>query len=273
MNCIRGRTPLLVLAALAALSLSAAPAARAQQTSAVTISGGIVENAGENYNAISGAAGTSFCLGWSFTVASPVAVTALGIYDDNNTALDINGNPTPGTAMAASHQVGIFSDSTGTLLVQATVAPADTPYAAFSGLAATSGQLATDGTGVQLFRYNSNLKDGATGLVTLPEFVLQPGVTYDIAAVTGLDNYAYFNDTFAQNSPIVYKQDQYYSAGGNGNTTTLQAPTQSYQGGDGSAFFGPNFQFTAAPEPSPVACLALGVLGLATLGWKARRRA
>lgn len=266
------------LAALSALGAALLPlaSAHAQQTpqSAVTLSGGLIENAGENFNAITGAPGTSFVLGYTFTVTGPVAVTALGFYDDNNTARDINGNPTPGTAMSQSHQVGIFSDATGTLLVQATVAPGDTPYAAFTGRPANADQTATNGTGAQLFRYDSALKDGATGLVSLPPFVLLPGLTYDIAAVTGLDNYEYLPDTFGTDASVAYGQDRYVS----GNATALQAPTQTY--GDnyggfvGQGFFGPNFLFTpvVAPEPSQTAALTLGALGLIGLGLRARRR-
>ncbi len=258
----------------AGLSLLTPLTAHAQQTSAVTLSGGIVERASDNGD-------TSYVLGYTFTVSAPIAVTALGFYDDNNTALDFNGNPTPGTAMSASHSVGIFSDSTGALLVQATVSPTDTPYAAFSGQAATAAQSATDGTGVQLFRYDSALTGGATGLVPLPAFVLTPGATYTIAAVTGDDEYdelpgsAFAGGTFGTGGPVTYGQDRYVD----GDATTLQDPTgttDNMPGGfAGNGYFGPNFLFSAvaAPEPSAIAGLALGALGLGGLTFRAKRRA
>ena len=209
------------LATLAVLAVCAlpAPAARAQ-TSGVTLSGGIVDNAADE-------GVTSFVLGYTFTVTAPVSVTALGFYDDNNTALDFDGNPTPGTAMSQSHQVGIFSDATGALLVQATVSSSDPARAAFNGQTPTPAQAATDGTGVQLFRYDSALKDGATGLVSLPSFLLTPGVTYTLAAVTGADDYDYLpgsdfaGGTFGTGSGVAYGQDRYVD----GSASILSDPT------------------------------------------------
>lgn len=273
------RTSSLLLPALAALALIA-PAAYAQTTSAVTLSGGIVDSATTSE-------ATSFVLGYTFTVSAPVSVTALGFYDDNNTAA-------VGTAMSAGHNVGIYSNATGTLLVQGFVSPTDAAYAAFNGLAATAAQSAKDGTGVQLFRYTTGLGDGTTSIASgggapapavSPVFVLLPGVTYTIAAVTGSDNYDYLpgsdfaGGTFGTAGVVTYGQDRYVD----GSATVLQRPTLTSNndfgpdgsGGEitGAAYFGPNFLYApvAAPEPSQWAAFAVGLLGLGALCIKARR--
>ena len=54
---------------------------------------------------------TPFTLGWQFSIAAPITITNLGVFDDNQDGL------------ASSHAVGIFN--AGNLLVSATVTTSD----------------------------------------------------------------------------------------------------------------------------------------------------
>jgi hypothetical protein len=167
--------------------------------------------------------------------------------------------------MSQTHQVGIF-DGSGNLLVQATVSPTDAAFDAYSDTPGTAGD------GFQLVRYDTGLRDGATGLTSLPDFVLTAGQTYSIAGVTGGDYYTYSADPFSTPSGLVYGDSAYYSdPSGDSETSALLAPN-TVDGNFDPGFFGPDFRFTAAPEPSAWASLGLGALGLAGLAWRARKQ-
>lgn len=142
-----------------------------------------------------------------------------------------------------SHPIGIFNSS-GTLLTSTTLA---------SG---TANPL------VNQFRY--------AGVAPL---TLAAGQNYFIGAL-----YTTSNDPlifprgatgFATNSSITFVNASFGSGG------TLSFP--SGNAGNSPGYFGPNFLFTpggpaAVPEPSQTAALGLGVLGLAGLIVKARKR-
>ncbi|OJW22004.1 MAG: hypothetical protein BGO49_14565 [Planctomycetales bacterium 71-10] len=173
---------------------------------------------------------SSTTLGWTFTAESAVRVAALGYFDE------------AGDGLAEAHEVGIF-DAGGTLLVSATV-----PSGAGGSLA--------DG-----FRY-----------VAIAPFVLSAG-TYTIGGAIGAaasDPVAYNVSGLASASPITIPTGagRYTEAGAYTSLSfpdLVYPPQAPYDG-----YFGPNFQFTAVPEPSGLALLALGAAGGLGLRWRRR---
>jgi hypothetical protein len=74
--------------------------------------------------------------------------------------------------------------------------------------------------------------------------VLEPGEQYQIAAVTGSENYALNPDGFVVDSRVNYLGNSYYYPSGDG---LLRYPNQSTN--DDTAWFGPNFRIGVLPEP------------------------
>jgi hypothetical protein len=165
--------------------------------------------------------------GWSFSVSSSLNVAALGIWDEG------------GDGLALSHQVGLWTNA-GALLAQATVDNTSIPVASaspagrwlFTNVAPFN---LSAGTYV-LGAYYPNLldtfrQDTGLGITTIP------GVTHlNRRNAFPIDGFAF--------------PDQVFVAGG---------------------YFGPNLSttpvgVTAVPEPSSLALLALGIIGLAYNG-------
>lgn len=130
--------------------------------------------------------------------------------------------------LSGSHAVGIY-DTAGNLIVSATVQPSDslTGWWRFASIAPT-------------------LLPVANG--------------YRIAAATGLENYTWNPTGFIVDSNISYVTDRYTQS------SSLVFPVET--AADGTiGWFGPNFMFegSAIPEPSTMALLGAGLLGLVAL--------
>ena len=137
--------------------------------------------------------------------------------------------------LTQSHDVGIY-DAQGNLLASTTV----TPNAVLSSW----------------WRWSS---------LTSP-LVLAAGQTYYIAAVNGSENYTWNPFGFVTAPGINFVQDQYIVS------STLAFPSYSYNGSNGRAWFGPNFNTsTAVPLPASLLLMGPGLAGLAVLRKKFNR--
>lgn len=146
-----------------------------------------------------------------------------------------------GAALTEVHAVGIW-DSTGTLLDSASVG------------ATAGGTLETDAL-------------GQTWLDTSAPVTLGPG-TYTIGAlwVDGADLAIFPGQlgSVTMGSGITFIQDQFIAGG------SLADPTGT--SGETGAYFGPNFEYTAAtPEPSSVLLMATGLIALGAIRKRARK--
>jgi len=169
--------------------------------------------------------GTNQTIGWSFTVASPndLTVTSLGFWD-----------ATPGTSLAQSHQVGIWTGDGSTLLGSITV---------------QIDSLLSDS-----FRYED-----------VTPFVLTSGMSYLIgAAITSP-----FSDVYTV--PASITTDAAITLTGsarNGSSEGFSAPTIVTAG---NGRIGPNFEFTLNQVPEPSALL-LTFTGLGLLAASRRTK-
>ena len=210
-----------LLAGLATLSLLAIVPAHAQGTLIIGTPGGTRTDG-------------PYDIGFKFTVGSSnVSVTSLGYYAVN-------------TALAANHQVTIYSTLTG-----------NAPIGTANVLAGTT--LSADH-----FAY-----------VAVTPFTLLADTSYLIGAPSTGDPFLDDSNgggvyTIAPSSGIASLDSSQY------NLTPGDAPTTS-TGRSATAFVGPNFisqisQPAAAPEPSQTAGLGFAVLGVLGLLWKAKKR-
>jgi uncharacterized protein (TIGR03382 family) len=159
-------------------------------------------------------------VGWKFQVNTAILVDGLAFWDNTDTA---------------SHDVGIYSDSTHALLVWTTVTTGHAPV----------------GT-------------GPWQVQPIAPYLLQPGI-YEIAAETGSDNYTYTPTSMSTIPEITFLQDRYEFG-----WTVLAFPSQS-SGGGLVGWFGPSFTAVDAPTPEPVSSLLCGA-GLLALALVVRRR-
>ena len=198
------------------LCLSISSLAKADTVALTSVTGGILATSGidELY-------------GWIFTAKAPISVTSLGVFDNGSDGLSI------------SHDVGIFNDTTQTVLESTTV-PAG-----------------TGGTLIDGFRYES-----------VSPFSLTQGDSYVIAMTMPQANEDF--QTIQAPSETTASQISYVnSAFGNGSTLAFPSGRGEFAPG----LFGPNFTFVSAavvtPEPSSMVLLGTGVLSMAGF---ARRR-
>ena len=177
----------------------------------------------------------NWSLGWQFSTNVSIDVTALGYYNASLTGGDSSFQN--GTCNCG--EVGIY-DSAGNLLASTTVTSAD-PVVGF-------------------FNY-----------ATIPTLVLAAGQTYYVAAETGTSDYTYFTTGFGVSSDINFIQDEYVAG------ASLAFPTSSddYAANQGGAWFGPNFQETAAGTPEPASLFLSGtaLMALAVIVYKRKQRA
>lgn len=182
--------------------------------------------------------GTTRMLGWQFSAASPISVTALGWFD-------LGGN-----GLASAHQIGIWEKNTQTLVASATV---------------------TAGTGDPLsgfFRY-STLASPTT---------LSAGITYVVAGLDpgNGDAHVWAPATSVFGGPEVngFAVNPLISLGPAGSAQGgavggFQFPSPISGGFERTALMGPNMLITAVPEVPAAVMLAPGLLLVAAL---ARRR-
>ncbi len=162
--------------------------------------------------------------GWQFSVAAPIEVTHLGLYDR---FLD---------GFTLAHPVGLW-DEAGTLLADETIGPG-------------SGDLLLDN-----FRY-ATIGGVAAGDDAV---TLTPGVTYTVGFFTDMflqsDGMVIF-DGFHTINPVI----DYVGFGVSDFTNGLEMPTGP---SPGSHRWGPNLLFTIVPAPaaSPLLVICVTVLG------------
>lgn len=225
------------LATLAMLGLAVAHPAAAQTaafTAAATPKGG-------------GAGNGNLNIGTQFTISGPgIVVSSLGVFDFGNDGL------------GASHTVTLFSDTnsgnTHTALQSVTVPS--------GGSATTSG-----------FQFAS-LATPAT---------LLPG-NYSVI-VYGLDGAGGNTDPYGENTGTAFHGDGNVSSSGftvynftndTSPTYPTEGTTNAFRGTSGAYLASSSFTYTDAitptPEPSQAAMFGMGILGLAALVLKARKR-
>jgi hypothetical protein len=168
--------------------------------------------------------GGTFSLGFEFSSATSIDVTALGFFDAAQ--VDQSVGEYVGLAdCTGCGEVGIY-DSNGNLLVSTQVT--------------TSGPLIGD------FYYKS-----------VASTLLTAGKDYYIAAEAANADYTYDTTGFSVNPSINFIEDAFVFS------STLAFPTSSSDitAAEGGAYFGPNFEVAAsAPEPASFVLLGAGLL-------------
>lgn len=116
----------------------------------------------------------------------------------------------------------------------------------------------------------SDTKSGAFDYASLATpIALQSGHSYVVAALVSKgDVYYFFPGSVTTDPSVSYVQNRYDNA----QNPALTFPTSSDDADSGKGYFGPSFMVAPAPEPSEWVTLALGLLGMAGLGLKARLR-
>jgi hypothetical protein len=207
------RTPFLALTLLFAFS----SLVKADTIALTSVTGGVLATSGSDQ-----------LYGWIFTANAPITVTSLGVFDNGGDGLSI------------SHNVGIFNETTETLL-GSTAVPAG-----------------TGGTLLDGFRYESvspfSLTQGGTYVIvmTMPQGN-QDLQTIEATSETTASQITWDNSAFSASSSLAF-------------------PPTSGNGAFAQGLFGPNFTFASTavtPEPSTIALLGTGVLSL--VGFARRR--
>lgn len=172
-------------------------------------------------------------MGWQFSVASPIVVTHLGLYDFYYELVYSSGwTLITADGFNSAHPIGLWRLSDGALLASGTI-PAG-----------------TDAPQIDRFRY-----------IEVVETTLIPGEGYVVG---------FYTESAATSDPVATNPDNVtwtvdplvnYVAALQGSSSGLTMPTQTLEG---DLRFGPNFQFTVVPVP------AAAVLGLIGLGSAAR---
>ena len=187
-----------------------------------------------NFDNTGGAAGSgpNVDIGWRFSIASPISVSELGFWDAG------------GDGLGESHAVAIWNTSglgdLASALVSGTVA---------AGLGSP-------------FHPGSQFR-----VVNVTATVLPAGDYVIGSRLTGILIDSYKQDTDVSNLVVdpgitfIQKRFDFHAS--------FARPDQT---NGTSGLFGPNFAFTAVPEPSTIALAALGFAGLARCGWRRRRR-
>ncbi len=205
------------LAALTLLGLAALPNTAQAQSPAVTgfTTGSTFTSFGNGVNGET--------IGWRFQAVTVLNVSSLGYWDQ-----------TPGTPLASSHQVGLWTDS-GTLLGNVTVQ-------VNSGL-------------VGSFRYEPL---GSPITLTAGDF-------YRVGALDLSSD----GDNYTSNVTSLTTDPRITFTGSTRNNTNEGFTFPAVHGAGIQGRFGPNLLIAAAaPEPGTLALLALGIVG----GIVARRR-
>ena len=161
-------------------------------------------------------------LGWEFTVTEPLAVTHLGILD-----IAFLQDPTPDGFFVA-HDVGLY-ETTGALLRSATLDQGE------SGLL------------VDNFRY-----------AAVPEFLLQPGVSYVVAAHYPAATSFTADFLISRIPDFGTHPSVVYGAARNGSADSLALPPAEVD--PERIRFGPNFM--VVPEPGTAVLIGLGAIAV-----------
>ena len=190
-------------------------------------------------------------LGWSFTLASPILVTDLGLWDGPGGFP--NSPNTAGDGFGVSHDVTIW-DTAGNSLTTATV---------------PNGTTATLGT--DNFRYVSLVSPLAlaAGTYVISAYYTQASFDLDFAnagTITTVAPVTYGTAGDTTTNGITFTSAPFH---GSRSVVGNVFPTSDIESAPKS-FFGPNFEFTAVPEPSTW-IVAIGA-GVVALGKSVRRR-
>jgi PEP-CTERM motif-containing protein len=203
---------------MSAVFLSLSSLAKADTVALTSVTGGDLATSGDDQ-----------LYGWIFTANAPLSVTSLGVFDNGSDGLSI------------SHGVGIFNETTQTLLGSTTV-PAG-----------------TGGTLIDGYRYES-----------VSPFLLTQGDSYAIVMTMPEQNSDF--QIILATSETTAGQITYVTSAFADSSTLVFPPTDG-NGDFAQGLFGPNFTFVSAtattPEPSSIMLLGTGVLSIAGF---ARRR-
>jgi hypothetical protein len=212
------KRPTRFLLLASALLLFLSPLANADTTAITSFSGGT-----EAYPV------TNQLYGWIFTANADIDVTSLGVYDANGAS-----------GLSVSHEVGIYDETTQTLLGSATIP-------------AGSGPTLLDG-----FEYES-----------VTPFLLTQGDSYVIVmTMPSFDSDYQYIDVSSETtaSQITYDNSDF------GYGSSLAFPTDP--GDYAPGIFGPNFEFesvAATPEPASFTLFGSGFLALGLVAFYRRR--